>query len=361
MDIDGQTQMVSLQGVSTQQSVVLATVVGLAVVGGVAVFALEGPASGAAVEQVPGEANMLVRVDMAVANDTASQRLVRSGLNSSLEELTSRDSDSVLSAAVGNRTVDRDNVSAVGGEVDERTDLDPRAVSEVVVFGKLSRSMSYTDAEYGGVIVHADWDRAAVLETARNGTTTYERTSYNGQTVLKPVSGNASEVQWVGVLDSGQYVLGSEAAVKDTIDVAAGDAAGFGGKLRTAYEDTRPGLVRFAFAVPDESVPSGETGSVDTESFQDVDTVAGSYYTTATGAGVEVRLVAAGPQSARDVEDVTNGLRAIASGTVENETTEAALRQVSIERSGSTVTVSYEQSVDTVEAVVRYLYRDYVV
>ena len=333
--------MVSL---TSQQAVFLSVAVGLAVVGAGAVV-LSGPANATAVDQVPDGVDTVVRVDMAITNDTVTQELARAGLNST--------------GPMGGP----DNLDAVGTEVDSRTDLDPQAISEVVIFGKVNQSAAESEEEYVGVVVHADWETEEFLESAENDTesvapTEYERTTYNGQTVLEPVGENAADDEWVGVLGDGQFVLGTEAAVTDSIDVATGDAERFDGKLRSAYEETAPGLVKFAVTVPENSIPAEQTGGIDTGSYQSVETIAGSYYTTQTGAGVEVRLGATGTEGAKDVADVTDGALSIGAGTVQNETAKDALRAVEVERDGQVVTVSYEESVDSLEALLRYLYRD---
>lgn len=331
---------------------VVALTVAVVAIGGVGFTVLSGPASASAVEQVPDGVDTVVHVDMAITNDTVSRELASAGLNSTTRRV------GVSGPA---------NLSAAGSKLDNQTDLDLRAVSDVVLFGRLNRSVSpdggVEDAEYVGVIVHADWEIDEFFESVRNDTdgvapTEYERTSYNGQPVLAPVGESAAAGGWVGVLDDGKFVLGSEAAVKDSVDVAVGDAGSFDGELRSAYGETPSGLVTFAFAVPQRSIPGEGEMDVEIEDYQPVETVAGSYYTTRTGAGVELRMVASGTEDARDAADITAGELARAAGTAENETVQEVLRAVEVERNGDTVTVSYEESVDGVEVLLRYLYRD---
>jgi hypothetical protein len=288
----------------------------------------------AAVDQVPAGVDAVVRVDTAITEDRVSRALVRAGVESA----------PVLGVAPT-------NVSTLLGQFERRTGLDPAGADEVAAFGWRANGSTTVDA--AGVVVHGDWSSETVRgAVADNGSRNLTATTYRGQTVYQPADGESGT--WLGVLGDGQFVLGSERAVKRSVDVATGDTGGLDGRLRSTYDASEDGLVIVVARVPAEQVPDAAGQAVDLTRYRQVTVVAGSYYTTDTGAGVEVRLRTNATEAARDVEDVTAGGLAIIRGTVSNETVETNLRAVEITREETTVVLRYERSVNGIEALVRY-------
>jgi len=316
-------------------AIALGAVVAVAVVAA-GVFAVTTLLDGgpAAVDQVPAGVDAVVRVDTAITEDRISRELVRAGVESA-----------PLLGVVPT------NVSTLLGQFERRTGLDPAAADEVAAFGWRGNGSTTVDA--AGVVVHGDWSSATVRDAvADNGSRNLTATTYREQTVYRPADGESGT--WLGVLGDGQFVLGNERAVKRSVDVATGDAAGFGGRLRSTYDASEDGLVTVAARVPAEQVPDAAGRAVDLTRYRQVAVVAGSYYTTDTGGGVEVRLRTNSTEAARDVEDVTTGGLAILRGTASNETVEANLRAVEVTREEATVVLTYERSVSGIEALVRY-------
>lgn len=311
----------------------LAVLVALA---GCSSLGLGGDATGVdAVEQVPSGVDTVVRVDAAVMTDEATR------------QLADRGADDVGMAGGPS------NVSQARSEFENETGLDPAEADELVAYQK--RTGGVGSAEYLGVVVHADWDRETVVEAVTaDETTEYENETYNGKTVYVSTNQYGSTDDAFAVLADGQFVFGSERAVKDAVDVETGEADAFDGSLRAAYDDTRDGLVTFATSVPAEDIPRSAGGSVDVSQYRDVRTVTGVYYTSSNSVGVELRLVANGTEAAKDVHDVTDGGLSIATGYTENETAKETLRAVEVERDGDVVTVSYEESVDTLREILDY-------
>lgn len=293
-----------------------------------------------AVDQVPSGVDTVVHVDMAIVTDEKTRKLA----NAAAESAPTPGAAS--------------NVSASESMFENETGLDPRAADEVVVFGKRSPSGQLGSTEYVGVIVHADWNEQAVVNASTSDSTVdYTQTTYGGKTVYRPVEEpEFGTADWMAIIGDGQFVFGSEQVVKDTIDVVNGDEDSFDGQLRTAYDETRDGLVTFATTVPSEQIPDSSAAQVDVSQYRAVQTVTGVYYTSSNAAGFETRMTATDTERARDVADVTDGAISIATGYTENATAKESLRSITVEREDDTVVVSYEESVDSVEELVEYLY-----
>lgn len=294
-----------------------------------------------AADQVPAEVDGVMRVDMAITDDATTQAIAEAGAESAPATAPSQP----------------ENVSEARDQFQAETGLDPQQAEEIVFFQKRPESGTLQTTEYAGVILHANWETDAVVQSFQNDTDTeYEETSYNGQPVYRPTEESEfGSADWFAVLGDGQFVFGSEAAVKDTIDVTAGDGEAFGGDLRSAYDGTRDGLVTFATTVPQEQIPESSGAQVDTGAYRDVEIVTGVYYTSSNSAGMEMQLLTTSESSATDVMEVTDGATSLASGYTQNETTKEALRNIEVTQDGTTVTVSYEDSVSRLQAVLRYL------
>lgn len=315
-------------------------VVALLVVGGIGAgaYTLTLGSGPSAVDQVPDGVDTVMRVDAAIADDETTRQLANAGAEQ-------------VAAGGG-----PDNTSEAMAEFENETGLDPDGVDEIVVYGKQSSGMSMGGADYTGIVVHADWNNDDVVAALRNDSDgEYEEVTYKDQRVLRPAEDTFGTDEWFAVLGDGQYVLGTETAVKDAVDVTAGDAQAFDGRLRSAYDDSRDGLVKAAVLVPEQQVPSSGAMGMDVSKYRKVDAVSAVYYTESNAAGVEMRMFANSTEGARDVADVTDGALSIAGGTVENETVKETVRSVEVTREDATVVVSYEESIDTLSDLLAYL------
>lgn len=324
--------MVSFEGVVGRRALVALVVLGAAAVGGAALLS-DGADTGAAADQVPADVDTVVRLDMTITSDRATQ-------------LRAAVSGGALPGGSG-------NTSAIGATFENRTGIDPGPAREIVLFSALNDSGT-ANTTYAGAIVHTD---AATDTATRSIRTTvggdYERRSIEGQTVYVPAEESS---YWIGVLGDGQLVVGSEAAVRDTVAVSAGNARAFDGQLRTAYDDTRNGTVQFATTSPDVLLPTEVEFVSDIQLFRDLRTVGGTYYIESGRTGVEVQLRANSGADARSVAQATNGTVSIAETYVENETAADAVESVTVSQQGSTVTVRYEAPIEEFRRVLGYLY-----
>jgi hypothetical protein len=294
------------------------------------------------IDQTPAEADVVFYTDMEIRDDPATKELVNASLSTRADE-----------PYYGGPTSHEELLN----ETSRNTGLDPSNVEQVLGFGAYPPEGSAPDrTQYWGVILHAGWTADEITTELENQTDgrTWTQTSYNGHTVYE--SEPQSEFQdrvWFGVLDDGQFVMGTPEAVKETIDVTEGDQQPVDGDLRSQYDRLRDdALVAFAADVPRDRIPeetvdrAAEQAPIDYTAFTSVDVVSGAYYTSSGTVGVTVNMQATDADAAKDVHDVTDGGISFASGTVSNETVKEGLRDVEVARDGSTVTVSYEKSVD---------------
>lgn len=312
---------------------------------------------GGAVDQVPDGVDAVARVDPGVLEDEKANRVYEAAYDQAVGDAR-EDSDRVRAGA----SVVPENLTAAGDRIENESGLDLRTIDEIIVFRE--RSDNFTEPAYAGVIVHAGWNESQVVDVAANNSyAEYENATVDGKTVYRPVEsddGFGTTSEWIGVLGDGEYVFGSEAVVTDTINVTTGDAEALDGDLRSAYDDTRDGYVRYAERPQNVNVTQVEAIDAETElnvtkyavEYNNLYVTAGSYYATDDGFGVENRILTNETSAAKDVESLIQGSISVQAGAVQNETIESVLRSTEVNRDGTTVTVTRETSVETAIEVI---------
>jgi|GEM_PF-2128315 hypothetical protein len=318
--------MVPGDGIS-KRKLLLAVGIGAVVVVAGALLLSGESASAGAINQVPADADTVVRLDLTITGDRSKQ----------------------LAAVVGGAPLSGSGNATATFE--NETGIDPGPAREVVVF---SDNRSENESAYVGLVLHTNADTDTAVEGIQDTTnSSYRSTTYNGQTIHAPA--NASN-RYVGVLGEGELVVGTQAAVRDTIDVSAGDAESVDGSLRRAYQNMENGTVRFATTAPERWVPGDTGGFLNTEAYEKLDTASGTYYIEGGDAGVALQLGASSTANAQTVQQATEGARVIGQRTLRNESVAAALDSVNVTREGETVTVRYRQPLGAFQRTVRYLY-----
>jgi len=317
----------------SKRTALLAVGIGIAAVAGM-VLLTGGSETTGAINQVPAGVDTVVRLDLTITGDRLKQlAAVANGAPLTL-------------GGSGNAT----DATAL---FENETGVDPDEARELVVF---SDNRTANESAYVGFVLHTDASTDAAVEGIRNTTDSpYQSTTYNGQTIYAPA--NASN-RYIGVLGEGELVVGTQAAVRDTIDVSVGDAESVDGPLRRAYENTDNGTVRFATTAPERWVPSDSGSFLNTEAYEKLDTASGTYYIEGGDAGLALQLGASSTPNAQTVAQATEGAAVIGQRTVENESVAASLDAVNVTREGETVTVRYEQPLGAFQRTVRYLYED---
>ena len=278
------------------------------------------------------------------------------------DETTERLANAYLDVLSRNEYYDGpESYEAVLDAAETEATLPPSELDSVLSFGELGYPLGVGGEGYLGVRFEAEWSESEVVAALEEGGATYTEGEYAGTTTYT----NDSEYVdgTLAVLGEGTYVLGSPEAVEDAIDVAEGEGDAIGSALSGAYDATRDGYVRYGAEVPadslPESVPAGRE-EVELDAFQRVTHSGGSLYTEGETVGLEVLFVAVDEQAAGTVADQIEAMLTI-SASLESTTdeVEAELDRVTVETNGANVSVTYEATVEELEARIETLGEQY--
>lgn len=351
--------MALTEALATKQ--VVAVLVGLAVVGGggAAAYVATGgelpftSQDTSAVDTVPAGVDYVVYLDPGVRDDRTTRDLVDGFVEIARDQHADYDGPASYEAL-------RENVSE---QTDSDVDIDN--LNHAVLYGRypdVSGSAADTgaDVEYVGVLVDSTWNETRFVDLVANGTD-YERREYEGTTVYvqrpgdeedSAAAGETDDPTWVGVLGDGRYVVGTEQAVRDALDVHAGAADPFDGRLREQYDATREGYLRFAVNVPKPGDVTPATGAVLTDNqfgaFRNLSTVAGAYYTDEDAIGMELRLGTASEDDASDLRAILEGTFALTEESMRTREMEQLIDSTTFEREGTTVVVTFQRPVEEI-------------
>lgn len=284
------------------------------------------------VEHAPQESDVLVHVDMAMYEDDDVERLAN----------TMADEDPGF-----------DGLDEEFEEFEDETGLDPTEAHEVLVFAEIPDQETQMDPdaeEFGGLIVYSDWDEDDVIESIEDEEDTdYELTEHAGEDALyepteEPDFGDAL---YVGVLDDGQFVLGTESGVTASLDIAYNGADPVDGDVREMYDDMHGGHVTVAAGITDEL----EDDPTINDEIAQAEVVGGAFDTDDGAVSLEGQVIAADENVAMDTADMIDGGLATARQFTEDEDVENELREVEVEQDGTTVTISYQGDIDDLETL----------
>lgn len=290
------------------------------------------------VEYVPSDADTLVHVDMAVAEDEDTQKLA----------------DAFAASSSSDDVEDSEDVFK---EFKNETGLDLKEVSDVTLYTIPNEGAEWPEPQqHMGFVLYSDWSEDELISTIEEEEDyNYTTTEKGDVTVYEPdVSEDyMGEPMYVAVLEDGTYVLGDEAAVNGAADVAAGNADPVDGELKTGFEEVNDGYVTFAYEVSAEDIPEQNPNQqIDTSAFKDVSVIAGSYNTDDGTVVAESKLYVESEDSATDVKDVTDGMFSMLRGTAPSEDVKDELRSVEVTQDGDVVTVTYEGDVETLSTII---------
>ena len=237
-------------------------------------------------------------------------------------------------------------------QIQDQSDLDPTEMDEAITFGKAPDvSGEETPApadQYGGMWFTTGWSEDDLVGVMSQQGTQFEEGEYEGHTVYEPASEFGQT--WLGVIEGGEFVLGTEDAIEETIDVADGNMDSVGSDLRDAYSSVRSGLFKAATTVPEDKLPEDSTDAggveVDPARIAQVESGATVAYHDGDQVGMEAAMTARDSDAAEDVRDILAGARATAENAAESEELAAELDAVSVEQDGESVTIGYENSTD---------------
>lgn len=284
--------------------------------------------------QVPEDADSALFVDVqAVMNDDG----VKAVTNAYLDEISQNE-----------YYEGPDDFEGAKEEFSDQADLDPSELQWQIGFSEYS-DYGIT-SEYGGSVFEANWAEDDVVDAMEdNNDVSYDDDEHEGKTVYEPESDYGS---FLGVISDSRYVIGSQNAVEDAIDVAAAGGDKMDQELRDAYGSTRNAPVRYV----GEMVPNlSETTYVgdqeyDVTPLSDVERVAGSVYKDGDNRGTENTMLVDDEDDAEDVADVLEGYFALVSeGEYVSDVAKDIADEVEVEQNGTDVVVRYETTVSDVE------------
>jgi hypothetical protein len=253
-----------------------------------------------------------------------------------------------------------DSYQAALDEAEAEATLPPSGLQSVLGFGDAGY-LGFGGEAYAGAVFEADWAESDVVDALEENGPTYTEGEYAGTTTYT----NDSEYSDVtlAVLGEGRYVLGTTDAVEDAVDVANGDGDAIGSALSGAYDSTRDGYVRYGAEMPDDTVPRAiPVGDerVELDAYQRVTHSGGSLYSSGDTVGLEVLFVAVDAQAAEAVAEQTEALITVAASMESTtEEVEAALERLTVSQDGDTVSITYETTVDELEARIAALGEQY--
>lgn len=334
-----------LQSQKVQIALVAIVVIGGGVAGAFATGVFDSTPKAPA-DQVPADVDAVIYVDGDIVTDDAT----KTAMNTMLQQSPSSEVDSY------------DDLLA---QAENESDLDLKKFNEMIAFSKAPNGSTTGVAtspstDYTGAIIYSEWSEDAFVNTTTtDAMVEYTETEYNGHTLHKPASQpEFGSADWIGVLDDGTFVVGTEQAVKDTIDVTEGNHDTFSGTLRSEYDSLNDGYVKFAVDVPQDQLSEDDFANpgsqLNTNVYANTDMVTGVYFTESESVTLRTHLIATDESAASDIKDVTDGGISLARGSLTNETVKNTLDAITVEQDGSKVTVEYEASVDRITALIRF-------
>lgn len=299
--------------------------------------------AGAALDSVPAKATAVTYVDVdGLLESDAHTRLLNTYLSELANATEGYDGPTTAAEVIEN--------------AENETELDLSTIDAVTLF-----SAAGTANDYSGAIVTGSFTEQGFVDAqAASQSYNYSETTYAGHTLYVPVDPpRYADETYIGVLGDGKMVTGTETAVKDAIDVSAGNADPVSGAVRTAFQNSRDGFLRFGATVPQDQLPTDAANRslpIDANVYSSVTTVWGAHYVDGDTVGATVTMEATSVDAAKDVRDVTDGAVSLASGYVTEETVKDQLRAITVERDGTAVTVTYENGVGSLESVIEALF-----
>ncbi|MFB6071518.1 MAG: hypothetical protein ABEJ88_00960 [Halobacterium sp.] len=245
------------------------------------------------------------------------------------------------------------SVSEMLSQAENQTGLSPSKFEDVTMYGQSADSPSSSSS--AAMVVTTGFTTDELVSSMKEQGTelseqTYKDTTlytygFEGQSALAP-------------LGDGTFLLGDTDAVKRGLDVEAGDANALGGKLKSVFENTEKGYVRFAASVPQNQIPTDQLNSqsqLNVSAFNSVQYSSGSFSTSGSDVSVTLNLVADSESNGERMYELIDGALSLYSG-IGSEEVSQLLEKISVERSGDTVTVSFTDSASNLKDYVRKLY-----
>lgn len=233
-------------------------------------------------------------------------------------------------------------------EFEDEADLDMTKAKTATAFGKYPPEDGGDYDPYSAVRFKANWEEDDVVDALEEGYYEFDDTTHEDKTLYEP--DQEYQTVWMGVLGSNEFVLGTEPAVKETIEVSVGETDSVDDDFANAYDESENEPFRFASKVPEDRLPSEsvEVGeeSVNPQQYATINYVVGSTYHDGDSVGARLKLLADDEGDAEDVKQALEGAISAAKAEIEDEETKDALDSLTVSQDGSVVVIEASKTVD---------------
>jgi hypothetical protein len=236
-------------------------------------------------------------------------------------------------------------------DVERGIGLDAERVRWVAAFARYpNRTTLGGGGGYAGVVLRAEFSEADLVSSVEEGDLELKRRADGGFPVYR-LRGAGLDT-YVAVLGPDTYAFSTrEAVVTDAVAVRTGNASGLSEGLRTALTQRRSAaVVRAAATVPVtrlESIAGSGAGRLG-----GVERVGVGYEAiNETHVGVRATLYAESAGEAEDLRQLLSAGQVLVGTRLRNDTVERTVRGVGIRQDGTSVTLSYRDSVTGVIAL----------
>jgi hypothetical protein len=249
-------------------------------------------------------------------------------------------------------------------QVENQTGIDPRDLTEALVFADTSTLIQSVESTQGsgslpycGALVEGDLDESSfILSIEEKIRQTLRRSDYQGYTIytlttLDDEDGGLS----IAFLADGQFVIGTSQAVKDVIDVTAGLQEPISGDVFDLYSQLGDALIKVASSVPEslteqipDEIPLGPI-NVSMRSFRDIDYATLTIAKSEAIINTEAHLEFTNEDSAKTSEQLLRTGIEAGKYVVPDPDVKELLSKVSAARSGSAVSLTLALTVSEID------------
>lgn len=294
------------------------------------------------IDHVPAEQNLVMHVDASISEDATTQEFLEASSEQAEEEPEETPDETP-------DDVDEEEFQQSLDEFQSSTGLDPLEFEDAIYFGQYDETPDSVESadveEQFGLIANTGWTTAELTDAIEsNESIEMTELDYQESGVyyeLTNVENPEEDPLYLGMLGDGAYVIGVESTVEGSLDVAYADGDALSGTLRDAYDES-DGYATFAMTVPEDFAENSTgTGS---QIAQDLEVVAGTYYTEGDELGLETRLTMGEESTATDLSAMASLFKTEAE---QSEDAPEALQHLEVEQDGSTVIFDYASDVET--------------
>ena len=205
------------------------------------------------------------------------------------------------------------------------------------------------DSEYFVLVLHGSFDETSLIaELEAISGRDLEQESYKGRIVYS-LEGDGDEFA-LSVLESALFAVGSVEAVKDYIDLNAGDADSASGDLIDIYNDLSDGIFGFAAEVSQDTFDGADLGSIpglgslpislDFLSSLELVGIGGDLNNGSLN--LKINMDFTSQDAAETLEGFINGIVILAAGFLADPRTAELLSGLEVEQDGRRLTITIE-------------------